>query len=273
MHRAAINTTLTANKFKIVLPFLKATAKVGDGFFDVEIGNSLGERSTSYVLFGGRDLASRVSLDDASSWGSGGFVASSLMNSDFSGRSVSNAGDINGDTFDDLVIGVPYASRCYVMFGTKQGFVNMTEGFTIFGAQSSDLTGWSVSGAGDVNNDTYADIIIGAPRAAGSAGVSYVLFGKQFGFTDIYLEFQNAAGIVINGAAGGDCSGLSVSGAGIALMIRIFKSYLLILLLYRRCKWRWHRRLHNRNFEDQQPVHRRSLRAVRSLYHLNFVVN
>jgi hypothetical protein len=57
-------------------------------------------------------------------------------------------GDVNGDGYDDLIIGVPYAARCYVLFGTNQGFVNMTQGFTILGAGSSDMTGWSVSGAG-----------------------------------------------------------------------------------------------------------------------------
>jgi hypothetical protein len=61
---------------------------------------------------------------------------------------VSNAGDVNGDGYDDLIIGVPYAARCYVLFGTVQGFANMTTGFTILGV-SGDLTGWSASKAGD----------------------------------------------------------------------------------------------------------------------------
>ncbi len=47
-----------------------------------------------------------------------------------------------------MIIGAPYASICYVLFGTENGFVNMTSGFTILGAGLSDMTGWSVSGAG-----------------------------------------------------------------------------------------------------------------------------
>ncbi len=67
-----------------------------------------------------------------------------------------------------------------MLFGTKHGFANMTEGFTIFGADSSDLTGWSVSGAGDVNNDTFADIIIGAPNGGNvtGAGAVHVIYGS-----------------------------------------------------------------------------------------------
>jgi hypothetical protein len=67
---------------------------------------------------------------------------------DFSGRSVSVAGDINGDGYNDLIIGVPFDNVCYVMFGTKHGFANMTQGFVILGASDGDLTGWSVSNAG-----------------------------------------------------------------------------------------------------------------------------
>ncbi len=201
----------------MVLPYLKSTLIVdGDGFYDINVGDNLDMLSTSYVLLGNNRTVLDNKIYLASIKPTIGFVASPVLSYDYSGRSVSHAGDINGDGFDDLIIGVPYAARCYVMFGTKQGFVNMTEGFAIFGAQSTDLTGWSVSGAGDVNNDTYADIIIGAPRAAGSAGISYVLFGKHFGFTDIYLEFlQETQGFFIEGVAGGDCSGLSVSKAGI----------------------------------------------------------
>jgi len=53
---------------------------------------------------------------------------------DHSGRSVSVLSDVNGDGYDDLIIGVPYAARVYVLFGTHFGLVNMTEGFTIYGA-------------------------------------------------------------------------------------------------------------------------------------------
>ncbi len=212
------NTSYTVAIIKITLPYLRSSVTVNDGFYDINVGSNLDVLSTSYVLLGNNRTVLDNKIYLAYMKPTTGFLASPVLSYDYSGRSVSNAGDINGDGFDDLIIGVPYAARCYVMFGTNQGFVDMTEGFTIFGEQVSDLTGWSVSGAGDVNNDTYADIILGAPRAVGSAGVSYVLFGKHFGFTDIYLEFlQETQGFSIEGVAGGDCSGLSVSGAGMLL--------------------------------------------------------
>jgi hypothetical protein len=165
-------------------------------------------------------------------------VQTQAMSYDFSGRSVSNAGDMNGDGYDDLIIGVPYASRCYVMFGTELGFMNMTEGFTIFGAQSSDLTGWSVSGAGDVNNDTFADLIIGAPYATNAAGVvsgaAYVIYGRASRSTsDIHLSIISATqGVVIYGAADSDVLGVSVSGAGLRLLSKLFKVIYLFIYLF-----------------------------------------
>ncbi len=70
---------------------------------------------------------------------------------------------------------------------------------------------------GDVNNDTFADIIIGAPYAGSqSTGVAYVIYGKSTPFVLIDLKTLDPSdGYAIFGVSGGDYLGVSVSGAGL----------------------------------------------------------
>ncbi len=104
---------------------------------------------------------------------------------DVFGMSVSGAGDVNDDGFDDLIIGAPgndaaglFAGRAYVYSGMDGSLLYM---FT--GATDHDFFGTTVSGAGDVNNDGYDDLIIGASQATGiwswGAGIAYVYSGAD----------------------------------------------------------------------------------------------
>ncbi len=104
---------------------------------------------------------------------------------DQSGRSVSGAGDVNGDGLPDLIVGA--RGESYVVFG-KAGTtpVNLSDvaagtgGFVMNGIDVDDFSGGSVSGAGDVNGDGLADLIVGAssadPGGRDRAGESYVVF-------------------------------------------------------------------------------------------------
>ncbi len=228
-----LDSIFIPNQFKIVLPFLHTKLVVGNGFSNVVIAPS-SNQGVNYVVLNsisnvkGNNSSVQSNTVLQTSLGDNIFSIQNSVSYDFSGRSVVNVGDINGDGNDDLIIGVPYAARCYVLFGTARGFVNMTEGFTIFGAQSSDLTGWSVSGASDINNDTIADFIIGAPEHKHAeliaTGAVYVLFGRpQFEpFTDIYLDqLSDAEGWILYGEETADYCGLSVSSAG-----KLFACYL-----------------------------------------------
>ena len=71
------------------------------------------------------------------------------------GRSVSGAGDVNNDGRDDLIIGAEYAGKVYVYSGQGGGLLH-----TYTEENMNDEFGVSVSGAGYVNDDEYADIII-----------------------------------------------------------------------------------------------------------------
>jgi hypothetical protein len=113
-----------------------------------------------------------------------------------------------------------------LIFGKSSGFIDidlapltMPVGFKILGAATEDYSGWSVSVAGDINNDGYGDIIIGASYASPSrrdgAGISYVIFGNSSGFTDIDLaSLSMSVGFKISGAVAYDYSGWPVSAAG-----------------------------------------------------------
>ena len=213
----------------------------GDGVDDLIIGASYADPNNnsyageSYVVFGNNSGFSS-SFDLSALNGTNGFVINGSDAYDRSGRSVSGAGDVNGDGFDDLIIGAraadpngnTNAGESYVVFGNNSGFsssldlstINGTNGFVIEGNDALDQSGRSVSGAGDVNGDGIGDLIIGAdladPNGNTSAGESYVVFGNNSGFSSSFdlSNLNGTNGFVINGIDASDRSGGSVSGAG-----------------------------------------------------------
>ncbi|VVH55782.1 hypothetical protein formerly called flagellar hook-length control protein FliK, partial [uncultured Gammaproteobacteria bacterium] len=212
----------------------------GDGLDDLIIGayvaNPKGQ-GKSYVVFGKQDNTA-INLSDIVT-GTGGFVINGESKGDYSGYSVSNAGDVNGDGLDDLIVGARQADpsgksnagKSYVVFGKKDNTRAIelsdiatgtsTGGFVINGESAGDYSGRSVSNAGDVNGDGLDDLIVGAYGVDDSSGKShkgksYVVFGKNNNTNVVELS-DIAAGIggfVINGELAGDYSGYSVSSAG-----------------------------------------------------------
>lgn len=187
----------------------------GDGFTDVLVGAfidgpSNGYAGSSYVVFG-KATGFAATLDSATLNGSNGFRINGVAAFDLAGFSVSNAGDVNGDGFDDLIVGAfgadpnSYSSgSSYVVFGKAAGFdatlnlssLDGSNGFRLDGAAAYDYSGYSVSSAGDVNGDGFADLLVGAPRADSNgnySGTSYVVFGRASGF-DTTLNLSSLDG-------------------------------------------------------------------------------
>jgi|GEM_PF-1119231 len=215
----------------------------GDGINDLLIGatnrgdNRNGE---SYVIFGKEGgFSSTIDLSNIGLNDGLKIISDDLNNL---GYSVSDAGDINQDGIDDLIIGAPYADPdgnnsgiSYVIYGRRidtenpitENTINVSHldsnndftGFTING-QNEDQSGFFVSKAGDINGDGIADLIIGArdgnPNNKEFAGRAYVVFCKQDNMGDNFdlSDLNGSNGFTINGIAAFDNAGWSVSDLG-----------------------------------------------------------
>lgn len=150
------------------------------------------------------------------------------------GYTMSTAGDFNKDGYSDLLIGDPSASpnsknsigQVYIIFGQQQKIsgtlqlasLNGTNGFKINGNLPYDYLGSSIAGIGDVNNDGFDDIGIGAygvSNGINNIGTVYVIYGKQNEFNpEMEVSSLNEnLGYKISGNSG-EYLGLQISGVG-----------------------------------------------------------
>ncbi len=115
---------------------------------------------------------------------------------DLAGYSVAGAGDVDGDGLDDILVGAPTndegaynAGAAYLILGSSLGTnpeIDLTVAdYRFWGEYTQDRAGYSVSSAGDVDNDGLADILIGAPGMAPDAddwaGRAYIILGASLG--------------------------------------------------------------------------------------------
>jgi hypothetical protein len=88
------------------------------------------------------------------------------------GWSVANAGDVDNDNYDDVMVGAPAydSSRGSVRLYLGGNPMDNTVDISFTGAQTGDQFGFSIACAGDLNSDGYSDLIIGAPYNDGPSG-------------------------------------------------------------------------------------------------------
>ena len=209
----------------------------GDGVADMIIGASFADpggvnaAGSAYVIFGHTGAFSSP-IELSSLDGSGGFAMNNNVTAGQAGTSVSRAGDINKDGFDDVIVGAPImspgsnaeAGSSFVVFGHSGAFtpavdlsaLDGSDGFVINGGEAGERSGTSVGYAGDFNGDGVDDIIVGATNTGFGNGAGYVLFGHTGAFVAAQelSALDGANGLVINGAAGNNFAGTSVGYAG-----------------------------------------------------------
>jgi hypothetical protein len=126
------------------------------------------------------------------------------------GTGVEGAGDTNKDGVPDVVAGAPGGGKAYIYSGRDGRVLQM-----LTSENKDDNFGRHVSGAGDVDHDGYADVIVGAPgNSAGGkgAGRAYVYSGKD-GHRILTLTGERA------GDAFGSTVGASTDGKHLLLLV------------------------------------------------------
>jgi hypothetical protein len=186
-----------------------------DGYDDVIVGvPGLDNGGGAWVFHG-----SATGLSSQPEWA----VQSDQSSSSRFGHQVGTAGDVNNDGYDDVIVGAPLydevpliqSGRAYVYHGSENGLSTVPDWITS-GGQSDAAYGISVGTAGDVNNDGYDDVIVGAyafTNVEYLEGRAFVYFGSATGLsTEPDWTFENDVEAACLGASVGTAGDVNADG-------------------------------------------------------------